>query len=110
MNTILQKRIEEAAKEIGKKFYFVGMNPNEAAYKAAIQMGNKILQNQWIPVKEELPEKDIPNCFVAYRAIDMVLYSTGSYEKDNDEWYVDGFGFNAEVTHWMEIPKLNGNE
>ena len=112
MNAILQKRIEEAAREIGKKFYFVGMNPNEAAYKAAIQMGNKILQNQWISVEEALPpirEKDIENRSWS----DWVLIMThkGGTFKDcyafhRKEWLNNG----NDVTHWMLIPQLKGGE
>lgn len=98
MNTILQKRIEEAAKK--EPWLSEESFVNGCKY---------ILDNLWISV-EEAPQADIPNCFVAYRAINMVLYSTGSYEKDNDEWYVDGVGFNAEVTHWMPIPTLEGGE
>lgn len=98
MNEILQKRIEEAAKEFDKE-----------GLRIIFENGaNFILNNLWISVEEALPEKDIPNCFVAYKAMDMVLYSTGSYEKDNKEWYVDGVGFNAEVTHYMPIPSLKG--
>lgn len=73
--------------------------------KCFVEGANWVLSNQWVSVEDELPEY-IPNCFVAYKAMDNVLYSTGSYEKDNDEWYVDGFGYNANVTHWMPIPPL----
>lgn len=116
MNTILQKRIEEAAGEyydisLAKKFPSLNEKDVESDIKASFYQGASFaLQNQWISVDEALPEEDIPNCFVAYKAMDMVLYSTGSYEKDNKEWYVDGVGFNAEVTHYMPIPSLKGGE
>lgn len=113
MNTILQKRIEEAAEKICCTDYpFESIrNCKECIEKEnAIKTATFALQNQWISVEEGLPEEDIPNCFVAYKAMNMVLYSTGSYEKDNDEWYVDGVGFNVEVTHWMPIPSLEGGE
>lgn len=99
---IYNKRIEEVA-----TFLFKQRGLDKESCRQAMDY---ILSNQWISLNEALPDKDIPNCFVAFRAIDMVLYSTGSYEKDNDEWYVDGFGFNAEVTHWMPIPSLKGDE
>ena len=133
MNAILQKRIEEAAKAYAWSHDTIGIDKEtfhtetsqkhsipidkhvrvpiqhemEVAFKCAAHF---ILNNLWISVEEDLPEEDIPNCFVAYKAMDMVLYSTGSYEKNNDEWYVDGVGFNAEVTHWMEIPTLKGGK
>jgi hypothetical protein len=112
MNTILQQRIEEAAKFIAvKNAPLIGTRLyDECCYNSALEAANFALQNQWISVEEALPEEDIPNCFVAYKAMDIVLYSTGSYEKDNDEWYVDGIGFNAEVTHYMPIPELKGGE
>ena len=114
MNEILQKRIEEAKQKEyplppivdGAVCKVLAMAEQTAYKKGAIFA----LQNQWISVEEALPEEDIPNCFVAYKAMDMVLYSTGSYEKDNKEWYVDGVGFNAEVTHYMPIPTLEGGE
>lgn len=98
MNEIIQKRIEEVT-----IFLFKQRGLDKESCKQAMDY---ILANQWISVEEALPEEDIPNCFVSYRAMDMILYSTGSYEKDNKEWYVDGVGFNAEVTHWMFIPEL----
>lgn len=113
MNTTLQKRIEEAAKKIcctDCPMEIIRNCKGCVARENAIKTGIFTLQNQWISVDEALPEEDIPNCFVAYRAIDMVLYSTGTYDKDSDEWYVDGFGYNAEVTHYMPIPSLEGGE
>lgn len=120
MNTILQQRIEEAAKEIGKKFYFIGMNPNKAAYEAAIQMGNKILQNQWISVDEELPtEKRIiaklsksfcgkDNCY-------EILHHIAKEHIDlkHPDGYYDCCGENvpmSAITHWMQIPTLKGEK
>lgn len=116
MNEILQQRIEEAAKKTACPqcvFNDGGTCNNDDDCKLFddfVGLMTFALQNQWISVDEALPEEDIPNCFVAYKAMDMVLYSTGSYEKDNDEWYVDGVGFNAEVTHWMMIPTINNEE
>lgn len=87
--------------------------PNwEAGYieTACKEIANFTLQNQWISVDDGLPEEDIPNCFVAYKTFDKVFYSTGSYEKDIDEWYVDSVGFNVNVTHWMPIPQIGGEK
>ena len=113
MNAILQKRIEEAARYIAElcpdcDLHCKGTNPciPKILYQKLIEISIFALQNQWISVEEALPEEDIPKCFVTYKTLDMVFYSTGSYEKDNDEWYVDSVGFNVKVTHWMEVPSL----
>lgn len=84
---------------------FVGIYLNDL-----VDVINQCDSTKWISVEEALPEEDIPNCFVAYKTLDMVFYSTGSYEKDNDEWYVDSVGFNVKVTHYMPIPSLEGGE
>lgn len=110
MNTILQKRIEEVAKEIGKKFYFVGMNPNEAAYKASIQMGNKILQNQWISVDEDLPEYE--EDVIVTNSYDDYWFA---HRSNNEKVIVDEYGFARtptvlRITHWMPIPEMKGDE
>lgn len=116
MNTILQKRIEEAAKKTACPqcvFNDGGTCNNDDDCKLFddfVGLMTFTLQNQWIPVEEALPKEDIPNCFVAYKTFDRVFYSTGSYEKDNDEWYVDSVGFNVKVTHYMPIPSLEGGE
>lgn len=44
---------EEKAKEIGKQWYFDTMNPNEAAYRASIQMA-KWKDQQFEEEKKEL--------------------------------------------------------
>lgn len=115
MNEIL-KRIEEKSKELGQMFFPDNMNPWarpnwEAGYveTACKEVSNFILSNQWISVEEALPE-DTELYFVAYKAMDGVLYSTGCYEAKFKEWYVDGYGYNADVTHWMPIPSLIGGE
>lgn len=115
---IYNKRIEEAVRDITElcpdcDFHCKGSNLciPKILYANLIEITTFVLNNQWISVKDkESLIEDIPNCFVAYKAMDMVLYSTGSYEKDNDEWYVDGVGFNAEVIYWMPIPQLEGGE
>lgn len=103
-----KEQIEKKAEELGIKYqtpcHGVGDCEFEAR-QAATEMADWLLSHQWVSVEDELPN-DIPNCFVAYKAMKNVLYSTGSYEKYNDVWYVDGFGYNADVTHWMHIPPL----
>lgn len=115
MNTILQKRIEEAAKEEREQCrednneIWRG-NPTYNDVEASFIKGATFaLQNQWISVEKALPE-DTELYFVAYKAMDVVLYSTGCYEAKFKEWYVDGYGYNADVTHWMQIPSLKGGE
>jgi len=107
---IYKKRIEEAAYRESSKYDVFEIKESNAAYYAAMKVADFILRNQWISVKDkEALIEDIPNCLVAFKEMDMVLYSTGSYEKENDEWFVDGVGFNAEVTHWMPIPQLTNS-
>jgi hypothetical protein len=106
------KYARKGAYRESSKYDAFEIKESNAAYYAAMKVADFILRNQWISVKDKKSLlEDIPNCFVAYKAMDMMLYSTGSYEKDKDEWYVDGFGYNAEVTHWMPIPpQLEGEE
>lgn len=111
MNPILQKRIEETAQKELEDTLEVTMSCQCAniAYEEFLQGAKYALTHQWISVEEALPEEYI-HCFVAYKAMDSVLYSTGNYYEDNEEWYVDGYGFDAEVTHWMSVPQLKGGE
>ena len=101
MNTILQKRIEEAAKK--EPWLSEESFVNGCEY---------ILNNLWISVEEALPpirEKDIGNRSWS----DWVLIMTHEggafmdcYAFHRKEWINNG----NDVTHWMEIPSLKGGE
>jgi hypothetical protein len=122
MNTILQKRIEEAAKvysfNIPSKIYQSCKTQEEMKQwkdeieQAYIEGGKNSLQNQWISVEEALPpirEKDIGNRSWS----DWVLVMThgGSafidcYAFHRKEWLNNG----NDVTHWAPIPSLEGGD
>ena len=116
MNTILQKRIEEAARDIAElcpdcDLHCKGPNPciPKIIYEKLIEIADFSLQNQWISVEEALPEKEgrylcnyhhkFSNSDDECDCIDLGLFKDG-------KWYIG----NNEVTHWMEIPSLKGGE
>ena len=115
MEALIKKRIEEAAKEEREQCREDNneiwrdrptYNDVEASF---IKGATFALQNQWISVGEALPE-NAELYFVAYKALDMILFSTGCYHSDIKEWYVDGYGYMYDVIHWMHIPSLEGGE
>lgn len=116
MNTILQKRIDEAAKgysfNIPSKIYQSCKTQEEMKQwkdeieQAYIEGGKKSLQNQWISVEEALPEV---NEFVfgcvndegTPQAVGMAYYDEygGWHYSDEEEISL--------ITHWMPIPSLD---
>lgn len=116
MNTILQKLIEEEARDIAElcpdcNFLCKGPHPciPKIIYEKLIEIADFALQNQWISVEEALPEKEgrylcnyhytMPNSDEECNCVDFGLFKDG-------KWYVA----NNEVTHWMPIPSLEGDE
>jgi hypothetical protein len=105
MNTILQKRIEEAA-----TFLFKQRGLDKESCRQAMYY---ILANQWISVEKALP-KDFEKVF--FRAVgknDSVCYGTGYVAKE--DWYTDiqcveQDYFKFKITHWAPIPSLEGGE
>lgn len=115
MNTILQKRIDEAADAYsqGKPY----------SYEQGFLQGCEwLLKNQWISVEEALPECD--KCHLA-------MYEDGGIivakYKNETWWWQDGYvvGRNTDgdfmysssckvpsslITHWMSIPQIGGEE
>lgn len=63
--------------------------------------------NQWISVEDRLPENERPVLLVLF---DDFTYSFG--KNDGDDWYgLDWLKFyEKEVTHWMPIPELKGDD
>ena len=97
MNTILQKRIEEAAMQV----------PFERGTRESFRDGATFaLQNQWISVDEGLPDfqQDVVvtnskgDYWIAWRSNDNCEH------KDNNGFVNYGIG---EITHWAEIQKFN---
>ena len=107
MNTILQSRIEKAAREFNQKegiaYALVGHT-----FNAFIAGANYALQNQWISVDEALPKSN-ENVFVVN---EFGGNGYAHYDYENKTWRMSSGG-NAEgsdeihstITHWMEIPK-----
>lgn len=128
MNTILQKRIEEAAKKNACPqcvFNDGGTCNNDDDCKLLndfVVLMTFALQNQWISVEEALPECD--KCHLAMYEDGGIIVA--KYENET-WWWQDGFvvGRNTEgdlmysssckvpsglITHWMQIPQLKGGE
>lgn len=105
MNTILQKRIKEAARECDYQY--------ENEELAFISGGTYALENQWISVEEALPAYNIKVlvCFKPAFGDKQIFITTrkpeGTIVYEKNKFYIEQSG---EVIHWMEIPKLNSNE
>ena len=102
MNTILQKRIEEAARECDYQY--------EKEELTFISGGNYALKNQWVSVEEALPEEKFNDgyqfVFVRIHLYDDTFYYDTDYIKKG-KWELHK---NQKITHWMEIPSLEGGE
>lgn len=103
MNEILKKRIEEAATN-GSKHY----DPNISKYSQGKQVGyirgfkegaEYTLSNQWISVKEALPEYG-EKVFVQDR-----YENWGVAYRGYVDWKTDD-GFAIDVAYWLPIPKF----
>lgn len=118
MNTILQKRIEEAVKKTVCPqcvFNDGGTCNNDDDCKLFddfVGLMTFALQNQWISVDEALPpirEKDIGDR--KWSKWVLVMTHEGgafvdSYAFHRKEWINNG----NDVTHWAPIPSLEGGE
>ena len=114
MNEILQKRIEEAARDFNHKegipYALTGH-----VFNAFMEGATFILQNQWISVEEALPterdeEDEQYSTNVLARTKDCIRYAY--YDFYNESWYSveGGYRFSGDVIHWMCIPSLEGGE
>lgn len=114
MNTILQKRIEEAAHQYIQSDAVAPENM-QLAFGDFINGAKMALQNQWISVEEALPEKIKDKNYSKY-----VLARQEYYEHEHHVIARYDYGFNMWVstnyfkpefiTHWMCIPGLEGGE
>lgn len=110
MNEIIKKRIELAA-------WFVAEKLTDGAFKSAciknFSTGAKYaLQNQWISVKEGMP-----NPMEEVVAIDENDNTSLAQVSVSGVWVVNKTNFISDVafdygkiTHWMPIPKLKRDE
>ena len=113
MNTILQKRIEEVAKEysfnIPSKIYLSCKTQEEMKQwkdeieQAYIEAATFALQNQWISVEKKLPEITKPLLARKGSEIMFAVFEQGLFH------LMEGTTIEG-ITHWMEIPKLGGEE
>jgi hypothetical protein len=81
-------------------------------FEHIMQMADWLLDHLFISVEDELPEIG-----ERYSEYVLVRYISGGhniacYCKETEEW-IDGKDFYRipiEITHWMEIPKINQDE
>ena len=101
MNEILQKRIEEAARDFNQKegipYALIGH-----VFNAFMEGAAFALQNQWISVEEALPEEQAP-VFVAIFKDKIKLYSEAVYR--DGSFVVHGVD-KIKITYWMMIPEM----
>lgn len=131
MNTILQKRIEEVEKKIiqerVKSFRYENGMELEPLIKTFLEKIGTVffehgisfaLQNQWISVEEALPPYDkavigmdyMPELTWDDQTIIFVHRSDNpNVVTDKNKFCVYPPSF-CKVTHWMEIPSLEGDE
>lgn len=117
MNTILQKRIEEAAEVFpfnfpSELFHSLQTQHERKLWKDEIEQayiygGEDSLQNQWISVEEALPE-DKTKVFVIVKTPVGIVHRADYHI--NDYWYMSRYSPEEIVTHWMPIPSLEGGE
>lgn len=127
MNTILQKRIEEAAKRYAWANDTIALPADK---KVRVPIGKKIskavtygaafaLKNQWISVEEALPPIDEDNSGTSIYV--LVTDSDNPfgyiwkayYDFEINDWYDAMDCENLakhNITHWMNIPSLEGGE
>lgn len=108
MNTILQKRIEEAAQKHAS--CLIGEDQNQQPLiDALIQIATFALQNQWISVEEALPEESGDYLVVVKQSSDSeaYFYKISTYSASDNIWYYVG---KLVITHWALIPSLKGGK
>lgn len=125
MNTILQKRIEEAARHYLLNEHKSPLNEilHQCDLKTEMQYHKDIesayiagatfaLQNQWISVEEALPEENGWYLTLNTKSTSPNFADTCQWNAKGKYWYTELCGdvFLHERTHWMEIPSLKGGE
>lgn len=117
MNETLQKRIEEAAETL-INYNLVDLGDLVNQYdlrRMLVEMGVKILQNQWISVDEALPEKIKDKNYSKYVLTRQEYYEheyhvIARYDYGFDMWVSTNYFKPEFITHWMPIPALQENE
>lgn len=113
MNTILQQRIEEAAKKYCQDKNYILPDDTElslealTAIDAYIEAAKSILNNQWIPVDEALPKEDEQVIAMSeFGDIERMKYHNKAFYHLKGSIIKDG----EKITYWMEISRLEGGE
>ena len=122
MNKILQKRIEEAAKDIAElcpdcDLHCKGPNPciPKILYQKLIEISIFALENQWISVEEALPEKIKDKNYSKYVLTRQEYYEheyhvIARYDYGFNMWVSTNYFKPEFITHWMEISSLEGGD
>ena len=94
------------------------VDPTEAV--ADYLLDNGVTVQEWISVKDRLPDKDenyiVTACDEGCSAGEGIWYSTvvvvAEYYKGSWTWYYGGHEFSLDgiVTHWMPLPELPKGE
>jgi hypothetical protein len=94
--------VEEYARQLAHLFLGNGLSL-QTILLMAIDFGQQ--HPQWIPVEEELPEKD--NEFEDYSKLVIVTngkdFWKGMYNYGGEEWRTFDLWLIDDATHWMEI-------
>lgn len=117
MNEILQKRIDEAARNL-INYNLVDLGDLVNQYdlrRMLIEMGVKTLHNQWISVKEALPEKIKDKDYSKYVLVRQEYYEhehhvIARYDYGFNMWVSTNYFKPEFITHWMPIQSLEGGE
>ena len=116
-----QQRIEQAAQKELEDTLEVTMNCQCAniAYEEFLQGVKYALTHQWIPVDKELPPIDEEGDIYSKDVIVKNEYgktTTAWYDYSDKDWHIcygeiqgDDLIY-SKITHWMEIPPLEGGE
>lgn len=109
MNEILQKWIEEAARDYASEKYPLqdGFENWEYPIRDFIKGATFSLQNQWISVDEALPKESGDYLVIVRQSSDSEAYfhEISTYNATDNIWFYVG---KLIVTHWAPIPSLEG--
>ena len=70
------------------------------------------MEEQWISVKDRLPDELVGKDGIGYLFSNDVLtfddgdYNIASYHYDINKWVDNAEGFYLKPTHWMPLPKI----
>ena len=104
MNTILQKRIEEAARNYADSLALPEWDKRSIHAIDFKKGAISALQNQWISVDEALPSFGSLCLVDGKSGLKLSIYMNMFVDAGNITQRI------GSVTHWMEIPSLEGGE